>query len=328
MARRIHVYSGERGNEVIRRVRLWSNTDRGQSGGNGYQIRVGVATAGTDNVDWLGIWNQQDRGLTQNTPIDLTGLEDLNFPIEAGKVCVIEIVEYGTPAQDVSGLTIEWKFNRVGGLKDELGRRLEGDEGYARPRYIDKPLFSLGRHIPDQKLRSAVEPLESDLNGTGVTEWVLSVPLFPEGGVTLETEAVESANDSEAAPTAISGTGAVVLCSVVLTPPDTTKAYRLVAQGGCIFERGGAGNHTAALHIFDATGAAVASPGGAAFIRCPFGGQPENFSCGVESYQIAANQGATTVQLIGTGIVNGSGTITPSYAWLTARLVRDPYVVE
>lgn len=178
-ARLIHVYSTERGNEIIRRVRIWSQTNRNLNGNGGYVIRVGVSNQ-QGQIDWFGEWNQFETKLLAATVTELTGIDELNRPLARGEGCVIEVAPYGLPEQDSTGISIEWKFGRVGGVTDAAAKRLDSDR-YIAPRSVNKPLFSLGKYVENRNTREAVEPLEQTLNSSGVTEWVLTVPITEPG---------------------------------------------------------------------------------------------------------------------------------------------------
>lgn len=174
---RFYGYAAERDNEVVRRVRIYSDVERPKVGADTWhQVRVGVSRSETE-TDWLGGWSQRERPLPAREPIDLTGPQDLNFPLTPGNVCVVEVARSGWP-EDIEGTTVEWKFARVGGVRRVPDRRLIDDASYPRPRRVSKPLFSLGRFVREPNVRQAAEALEAGLNTSGISEWVVPVPLF------------------------------------------------------------------------------------------------------------------------------------------------------
>ncbi|HUW09393.1 MAG TPA: hypothetical protein VM537_06650 [Anaerolineae bacterium] len=178
-SRRIHVYSTERANEIVRRVRIWSDTTREATANGGYVVKVGVANS-SGAIDWFGQWNQNTTTLQGSAIFELTGIDELNRPLSRGEGCIVEVSDYGTPGQTYTGISIEWKFGRVGGVTDAAGKRLDSPD-YIAPRSVNKPLFSLGKYVEDRNTREAVEPLEQTLNSSGVTEWVLTIPLTAPG---------------------------------------------------------------------------------------------------------------------------------------------------
>lgn len=167
--KRIHVYSTERPNEVVRRVTLWTDHDIDAVLDDYYIVRVGVR--GTNGgLDYFGTWNMTQKYLEDGVPYVLTGLGDLNWPLSDGDVCVVEVEQVGTAAPNLDGLSVEWKFSRVGSVQERGIQRVDGSARAARE--IQRPVFS----TPTDP-GTAIDQLISQLNTSGVNEWVLTVPL-------------------------------------------------------------------------------------------------------------------------------------------------------
>jgi hypothetical protein len=328
---RFHIYSTERTNEVIRRVRLWSDTTRPKvEAGGGYVVRVGVAEG--DKTYWLGEWNQWNRTLMEREHLELTGIPDINFPLKVGQVCVIEVLQQGAPGQGTLGMCVEWKFARYGNVGDtEVAGRIDSEEfPGARKTY---PLFSLGKHIDDNEVRAAVTPLEETLNTSGVTEWVLSTPIPQIGGSGFEEAFYhEEANKS----VHVSGpTGFIALPTlpvVTLTPPDPAIPYRAHISAGFDVTASAPGPTYAEFYLFDNTQGRFVAPvpnGPARGVKVGTAGAAPGTDFGAGSvhshgYTIPAGTGPVQIQMF---FQSPPGNVEIHDPWLNAVLYRDPYVV-
>ena len=332
MATRVHIYSTERDNEVVRRIRLWSDTTREKAQHGGFRVRVGVAVG--DKTLWVGQWSQFEQTLKAREFIDLTGIPDLNWPLEVGSVCVVEISQQGSPGQTSLGMAVEWKFARVGDHgADPVAQRLD-DAQFPPPRSV-RPLFSLGRHIDNPDLRAAIEPIEEDLNTSGVTEWVLSIPLPSISGGGIEPTAKSDIFDYGhvvvmAGPTVFAQLNLTVF---TITPPDSSVPYRLDIGAGASVSAAAPGPAYGEMYLWDATQGAyiapipqAAPPAGA---KVGTGGIAPGTDFGQGaihnvSYPVPAGTGPLTIALMGNAPL---GNLEWHDPWITARLYRDLYVV-
>ena len=157
---RAHVYTVERDNEVLRFVQASSTAQVAD-----VSIKVGVVRDGEYNV--LGSLDPTTQRILTDTPYRLTGQSDLNFKLLRGDICYVD-----SPAAD--GVNIEWKFARVGGLRDkpEVEQAIQRGDTFKHTAPYD-PLFNLGDFVRDKNVRDSVEDLERQLNSSGVSEWVV-----------------------------------------------------------------------------------------------------------------------------------------------------------
>lgn len=333
MTIRLHVYSAERTNEVVRRIRLWSDTERIRSTAGGIRVRVGVASG--DKVKWLGGWSQFRATLPKREYLDLTGIPDLNFPLERGDVCVIEVTSQGVPGQSTQGMAVEWKFARVGGVSSApSARRLDGSSPYPRPR-DSRPLFSLGTEISDPEIRGAVQTLEESLNTTGVTEWVLSAPVPAVSGD--DTEAAGAGEQFDYGRVVVPGGAptALLAAPLVIQQPDPAVPYRLQVTAGVSCTNAAPGTPGyGEIYLQDliqglqVAPAPAATPGTGAKIGVAGSATPAlEFAQGAiasAGYIVPAGTPGVSLQLYGTDPLTALEYHDP---WVTARFVRDPYVV-
>jgi hypothetical protein len=332
MGTRVHIYSTERTNEVIRRIRLWSDTTRLKSTTGGYKVRVGVAKDG--QTFWLGQWNQYSQTLKAHEYIDLTGIPDLNHPLEPGSVCVVEIDTQGSPGQGSVGMAVEWKFTRVGETGDEPTSQRLDDVIFPPSRGV-RPLFSLGRHVNDPDLRAAIEPIEEDLNTSGVTEWVLSVPLPAISGGSTEAVAFAEVFDYGHVVVMVPPSGFAQLNLTVfqITPPDPTVPYRLDIGAGAAVTAAGPGAAYGEMYLYDQTQPGYIAP-------MPMPAPPQGAKVGTAGVAPGVDFGQGAIHSVGYPIPAGTGPVTIVLVgnaplgnlewhdpWISGRLYRDLYVV-
>ena len=321
---RLHIYSTERTNEVIRRIRLWSDTARLKTSLGGFVVRVGVAKG--NKTFWLGQWSQFTQTLNEAEYIDITGIPDLNWPLAVGEVCVVEILSQGPVAQNSTGMVVEWKFARYGAVGDEqVAERLDGS--YPGSRTV-RPLFSLGRHVPDPVVRGAIEPIEETLNTSGVTEWVLSTPL-PD---TNETEEIVFSEIFEYGAVVVMGapTAQTLLATApTIEVPDPSVPYRLHISAGAAVTGDGGGVGFGEFYVLDSISGTQIVPAPATLgqgIKVG-SGAVNDFSSGTAinvGWPVPSGQATVVPVLYG---LTTTGFIEFHDPWISARLLRDPYLV-
>lgn len=332
MATLLHIYSAERDNEVLRRVRLWSDMARPRASA-GFSVRVGISRDGS--ITWFGAFSQVKQSLAARTPLDLTGLADLSFPLQPGDVCVIELEAIGTPAETSVGMCVEWKFARVGGTTQETVSRRMDNEQFPAP-HGARPLFSLGRHIPDPVIRQAIEPIEESLNTSGITEWVLSVALPGDRGF----EGIEEGAMFDHGVTAVLPAGSnmtkINTTSVTLVVPDPTVPYRLHVAGGascCPALAPPTAEGYGEFMLYEAISGTVLAP-------YPTLTGKEGVKTGIATVTAGQSFAAASAVNVGWAIPLGQQTVQiDCYGsaflvdmewhdpWISARLLRDPYPV-
>ena len=325
--RRIHVYSTERLNEILRRVRIWSDTLRPKNKGSGHVVRVGVATA--TSIDYLGQWDQHSTTLQPRVPLEMLGVEALNRPLREGEVCVIEVGQYGVPEQLSDGISIEWKFGRVGATGGNSGRRMD-QSGYEEPRAITSPLFELGKHMQDRDVREGIEPVVDALNTSGVTEWVLTMQLSDP--VNLEETPEDEGEVYSAGPVNVNTPAPAVtpLATLTLNVPNSSRGYILQFNVGTTMETGGAGSDLGGIAAY-VNGTQEMPPTSPATHFCGTSGvTPTEYiplSMGDCRVRIPVGTSTVTIILAAAYLGGASGFVVFHNSFINARLVPNPYVV-
>lgn len=163
---RLGPYSIQHDNLVVSRIRLWADEAYEVDADDGYLVRVGIQRG--KDVSWLAVWDQRETTLQEQTSHILSGVEELNYPLQADDVIVAEDAEYGSPSTGIAGLVAEVQLSRVGEVEPIPA---EARPGFPAGQAIRRPLVS----NPAPK-NLHLELLARQLNESGLPD--MSLPIY------------------------------------------------------------------------------------------------------------------------------------------------------
>lgn len=174
-ARLIPIRSVDRDNEVVRRVYVKSSTTRQRDSSYYLLVKVGVSRGGS-SPDWLGDWDQSERGLTAYERYHLTGDADLNFSLDDGDELVLYLEDFSDSVYSFDGMSVEVKGVRYGEVGDATIPRTDGE--WPAAAVATSELFTIGADVVEPGASDAIDTLVETLNQSGVTDWEVSIPLW------------------------------------------------------------------------------------------------------------------------------------------------------
>lgn len=172
-----HLYSAKGpeemgGLECIVRVTLWDSVGRSRDPVNGHILTVRLSSG--SGYDLVGTFDQRKQATVAREPFKLSGESTLNFPMAEGDVLYVNASDYGTPANDLAGFTVEADFVLAARVEQETEARDAGE----LPRHeIVESLIQMRHTIQDPEVREAIEDVVGQANRILTPRWSQSVVL-------------------------------------------------------------------------------------------------------------------------------------------------------